>query len=219
MALGQYIAGMGFSNVGLGIVHSMAHGLSALYDTPHGIACAIILPTVLDYNADYTGEKYRAGQGHGRRGRGQDDAARVPQGRRRRRAQLGQDVGIPQNLKGIVKDEDVQFLSESAFADACRPGNPRDTSVEEIAALYRSLHVIPEKYLKSRKNACKSRRRSSRLRLVFCPVRSCPHPRNGMHPQGRLFLPVRRTPRLFGTVKTVPYGRCKFPHVPRRGGS
>jgi lactaldehyde reductase len=140
MALGQYIAGMGFSNVGLGIVHSMAHGLSALYDTPHGIACAIILPTVLDYNADYTGEKYLALA----KAMGVEGADKMTQPEYRRAAvaavrRLGQDVGIPQDLKGIVKDEDVQFLSESAFADACRPGNPRDTSVEEIAALYRSL--------------------------------------------------------------------------------
>jgi lactaldehyde reductase len=140
MALGQYIAGMGFSNVGLGIVHSMAHGLSALYDTPHGIACAIILPTVLDYNADYTGEKYLALA----KAMGVEGADKMTQPEYRNAAvaavrRLGQDVGIPQDLKGIVKDEDVQFLSESAFADACRPGNPRDTSVEEIAALYRSL--------------------------------------------------------------------------------
>jgi len=140
MAMGQYIAGMGFSNVGLGIVHSMAHGLSALYDTPHGIACAIILPTVLDYNADYTGEKYLALA----KAMGVVGAEKMTQPEYRKAAvaavrKLGQDVGIPQNLRGIVREEDVQFLSESAYADACRPGNPRETSVEEIAALYRSL--------------------------------------------------------------------------------
>ena len=118
----------------------MAHGLSALYDTPHGIACAIILPTVLDYNADYTGKKYLALA----KAMGVEGAEQMTQPEYRRAAvaavrRLGRDVGIPQDLKGIVRDEDVQFLSESAFADACRPGNPRDTSVEEIAALYRSL--------------------------------------------------------------------------------
>ncbi len=140
MALGQYIAGMGFSNVGLGIVHSMAHGLSALYDTPHGVACAILLPLGLEYNMPVAGERYRA------IGRAMEvpyidtmndeDAAKATIAAVKK---LGADVGIPADLKEIVKDEDVQFLSESAFADACRPGNPRDTSVEEIAALYRSL--------------------------------------------------------------------------------
>lgn len=140
MALGQYIAGMGFSNVGLGVVHSMAHGLSALYDTPHGVACAILLPTGLEYNAEYTGEKYRDLA----KAMGVEGVDAMTQAEYRKAAidavkQLSADVGIPADLKGIVKDEDVQFLSESAFADACRPGNPRDTSVEEIAALYRSL--------------------------------------------------------------------------------
>lgn len=140
MALGQYIAGMGFSNVGLGIVHSMAHGLSALYDTPHGVACAILLPTGLEYNAAYTGEKYRDLA----KAMGVEGADAMTQAEYRKAAidavkQLSADVGIPADLKGIVKDEDVQFLSESAYADACRPGNPRDTSIEEIAALYRSL--------------------------------------------------------------------------------
>lgn len=140
MALGQYVAGMGFSNVGLGIVHSMAHGLSALYDTPHGVACAIILPLVLDYNADFTGEKYKALA----LAMGVAGAETMTQAEYRKAAvaavrQLSIDVGIPQNLKGILKDEDVRFLSESAFADACRPGNPRDTSVAEIEALYRAL--------------------------------------------------------------------------------
>ena len=140
MALGQYIAGMGFSNVGLGIVHSMAHGLSALYDTPHGVACAILLPLGLEYNMPVSGERYRA------IGRAMEvpyidtmndeDAAKATIAAVKK---LGADVGIPADLKEIVKDEDVQFLSESAFADACCPGNPRDTSVEEISALYRSL--------------------------------------------------------------------------------
>lgn len=140
MALGQYIAGMGFSNVGLGIVHSMAHGLSALYDTPHGVACAIILPTGLEYNLGVAGKRYRA------IGRVMNvpgiDAMTDEQAAAATIAavkQLSADVGIPANLKGILKEEDVQFLSESAYADACRPGNPRETSVEEIAALYRSL--------------------------------------------------------------------------------
>ena len=140
MALGQYIAGMGFSNVGLGIVHSMAHGLSALYDTPHGVACAIILPTGLEYNASVAGARYRAvGKAMGVEGidaMGDEEAANATIAAVK---QLSADVGIPADLKGILKEEDVQFLAESAYADACCPGNPRDTSVEEIAALYRSL--------------------------------------------------------------------------------
>ena len=140
MALAQYVAGMGFSNVGLGIVHSMAHGLGALYDTPHGVANAIILPVVMEYNAPYTGEKYREIA----RAMGVEGVDAMTQEEYRKAAcdavrKLGQDVGIPADLKATVKDEDVQFLAESAFADACRPGNPRDTSVEEIAALYRSM--------------------------------------------------------------------------------
>ena len=140
MALAQYVAGMGFSNVGLGIVHSMAHGLGALYDTPHGVANAIILPVVMEYNAPYTGEKYREIA----RAMGVEGVDAMTQEEYRKAAcdavrKLGQDVGIPADLKAIVKDEDVQFLAESAFADACRPGNPRDTSVEEIDALYRSM--------------------------------------------------------------------------------
>ena len=140
MALAQYIAGMGFSNVGLGIVHSMAHGLSALYDTPHGVACAILLPLGMQYNRDFTGEKYRDIA----RVMGVERAMEMPLEEARDAAiaavrQLSKDVGIPQDLKGILREEDVQFLSESAFADACCPGNPRDTSVEEIAALYRSM--------------------------------------------------------------------------------
>ena len=140
MALAQYVAGMGFSNVGLGIVHSMAHGLGALYDTPHGVANAIILPVVMEYNAPYAGEKYREIA----RAMGVEGVDAMTQEEYRKAAcdavrKLGQDVGIPADLKAIVKDEDVQFLAESAFADACRPGNPRNTSVEEIAALYRSM--------------------------------------------------------------------------------
>ena len=140
MALGQYIAGMGFSNVGLGIVHSMAHSLGAVYDTPHGVANAILLPTVMEYNACATGEKYRE-IARAMGVKGVDD---MTQEEYRKAAvdavrQLSKDVGIPQDLKAIVKPEDVQFLAESAYADACRPGNPRDTSVEDIKALYESL--------------------------------------------------------------------------------
>ena len=140
MALGQYIAGMGFSNVGLGIVHSMAHGLSALYDTPHGVACAIILPFGLEYNAPVAGKRYRAiGKAMCVPGIDMMDDDEAAKATIAAVKQLSKDVGIPADLKGILKEEDVQFLSESAFADACRPGNPRDTSVEEIAALYRSM--------------------------------------------------------------------------------
>ena len=140
MALAQYIAGQGFSNVGLGIVHSMAHGLGALYDTPHGVANAIILPTVMAYNAPATGDKYRdIAKAMGVTG---TEAMTIEEARTAAIdavRKLASDVGIPANLKGILREEDVQFLAESAYADACRPGNPRDTSVEEIAALYRSL--------------------------------------------------------------------------------
>lgn len=140
MALGQYIAGMGFSNVGLGIVHSMAHPLGALYDTPHGVANAIILPTVMEYNAPATGEKYRdIAKAMGVKGVDEmtlDDARKAAIDAVR---QLSVDVGIPTDLKDIVKHEDLDFLAESAFADACRPGNPRDTSVAEIKELYLKL--------------------------------------------------------------------------------
>lgn len=140
MALGQYIAGMGFSNVGLGIVHSMAHPLGALYDTPHGVANAIILPTVMEYNAPATGEKYREIA----RAMGVEGTDTMSQEEYRKAAidavkKLSQDVGIPADLKAIVKPEDIPFLAQSAFDDACRPGNPRDTSVEEITELYKSL--------------------------------------------------------------------------------
>ena len=140
MALGQYVAGMGFSNVGLGIVHSMAHPLGALYDTPHGVANAIILPTVMEYNAPATGEKYREIA----RAMGVKDVDSMTQEQYRSAAieavkKLSVDVGIPTDLKDIVKEEDVPFLAQSAFDDACRPGNPRDTSVEDITLLYKSL--------------------------------------------------------------------------------
>ena len=140
MALGQYVAGMGFSNVGLGIVHSMAHPLGALYDTPHGIANAIILPTVMEYNAEATGEKYREIA----RAMGVAGVDAMTQEEYRKAAidavkKLSQDVGIPADLKDIVKEEDLPFLAQSAYDDACRPGNPRATSVEDITALYKSL--------------------------------------------------------------------------------
>ena len=139
MALGQYIAGMGFSNVGLGIVHSMAHGLSALYDTPHGVACAILLPVGLEYNKTVAGKRYRAiGKAMEVAGIDRMTDEEAADATIAAVKQLSADVGIPANLHGILKEEDVLFLSESAFADACRPGNPRDTSVEEIAELYRS---------------------------------------------------------------------------------
>ncbi len=140
MALGQYVAGMGFSNVGLGVDHSMAHTLSAYYDTPHGKACAILLPTVMAYNAEYTGTKYRdIAIAMGVKG-----VENMSQAEYRKAAvdavkKLSEDVGIPTSLKGIVKEEDIQALAESAYADACRPGNPRETSVEDIKALYKSL--------------------------------------------------------------------------------
>ncbi len=139
MALGQYIAGMGFSNVGLGIVHSMAHGLSALYDTPHGVACAILLPVGLEYNKPVSGERYRAiGRAMEVAGIDSMNDADAADATIAAVKKLSADVGIPADLKGILKEEDVDFLSESAYADACRPGNPRETSVREIAELYRS---------------------------------------------------------------------------------
>lgn len=140
MALGQYIAGMGFSNVGLGIVHSMAHPLGALYDTPHGVANAIILPTGMEYNAPATGEKYRDIA----KAMGVEGTEKMTQDEYRKAAidavkKLAADVGIPADLKDIVKSEDIPFLAQSAYDDACRPGNPRETSVEEITKLYESL--------------------------------------------------------------------------------
>lgn len=140
MALGQYVAGMGFSNVGLGIVHSMAHPLGALYDTPHGVANAIILPTVMEYNAPATGEKYRdIANAMGVKGVDEMTLEEARKAAIDAVRQLSHDVGIPADLKEIVKKEDLDFLAESAYADACRPGNPRDTSVKEIKALYESL--------------------------------------------------------------------------------
>ena len=140
MALGQYIAGMGFSNVGLGIVHSMAHSLGAVYDTPHGVANAILLPTIMEYNAPCTGDKYK----YIAKAMGVEGTDSMTQEEYRKAAvdavkKLSADVGIPADLKAIVKEEDLDFLSESAFADACCPGNPRDTSVAEIKELYKSL--------------------------------------------------------------------------------
>lgn len=140
MALGQYVAGMGFSNVGLGIVHSMAHPLGALYDTPHGVANAIILPTVMEYNAEATGEKYREIA----RAMGVEGVDSMTQEEYRKAAvdavkQLSEDVGIPKDLKEIVKKEDIPFLAQSAFDDACRPGTPKETSVEDITKLYEAL--------------------------------------------------------------------------------
>ena len=140
MALGQYVAGMGFSNVGLGVDHSMAHTLSAYYDMPHGKACAVLLPAVMAYNAEYTGEKYRDIA----RAMGVEGTEKMSAEEYRRAAvdavrRLSEDVGIESTLKGIVKEEDLKALAQSAYDDACRPGNPRDTSVEDIESIYRSL--------------------------------------------------------------------------------
>ena len=139
MALGQYIAGMGFSNVGLGIAHSMAHTLGAVYDTPHGVACAMMLPIVMEYNAECTGEKYREIA----RAMGVEGVDAMSQEEYRTAAvnavkQLSEDVGIPSKLEAL-KEEDLPFLAESAYADACRPGNPKDTSVEDLTSLFRKL--------------------------------------------------------------------------------
>jgi len=140
MALGQYVAGMGFSNVGLGVDHSMAHTLSAYYDTPHGKACAILLPTVMAYNADCTGTKYKdiaiAMGVPGVEAMTQEEyrAAAVEAVRK-----LAEDVGIPTTLKGILKEEDIDALALDAYNDACRPGNPKDVTLDDIKALYRSL--------------------------------------------------------------------------------
>ncbi|MBQ9507450.1 MAG: iron-containing alcohol dehydrogenase, partial [Clostridia bacterium] len=139
MALAQYVAGMGFSNVGLGIAHSIAHTLGAHYDTPHGVACAMMLPIVMEYNQDYTGEKYREIA----RAMGVKGVDGMTQAQYRAAAveavkQLAADVGIPaKNEK--VREEDLDQLAADAFADACRPGNPRDTNVEELKDLYRKI--------------------------------------------------------------------------------
>ena len=137
MALGQYIAGMGFSNVGLGIAHSMAHTLGAVYDTPHGVACAMMLPIVMEYNADCTGEKYREIA----RAMGVEGVDNMSQEEYRKAdavRKLSEDVGIPSKLESL-KEEDLQFLAESAHADACAPGNPKDASVEDLKDLFRKL--------------------------------------------------------------------------------
>ena len=140
MALGQYLTGMGFSNCGLGIVHSMAHGLGALYDTPHGVANAIILPTVMEYNKDAVGEKLRAVA----KAMGVADTEKMSKEEYQKAAidavkKLAEDVGIPKDLKNIMKPEDVDFLSQSAMDDACRPGNPRDPKLKDIQELFKSL--------------------------------------------------------------------------------
>ena len=140
MALGQYLTGMGFSNCGLGIVHSMAHGLGALYDTPHGVANAIILPTVMEYNKDAVGEKLR----NVAKAMGVADTEKMSKEEYQKAAidavkKLAEDVGIPKDLKNIVKPEDVDFLSQSAMDDACRPGNPRDPKLEDIQELFKRL--------------------------------------------------------------------------------
>lgn len=140
MALGQYIAGMGFSNVGLGLVHSMAHPLGALYDTPHGVANAILLPTVMEYNAENTGEKYRDIA----KAMGVENTDSMNEDEYRKAAikavkRLSEKVKIPSNLKNILKKEDIDFLAQSAMYDACRPGNPKDPTKEDIINLYNSL--------------------------------------------------------------------------------
>ena len=140
MALGQYVAGMGFSNAGLGIVHSMAHALGAVYDTPHGVANAILLPTIMEYNADTTGEKYRdIAKAMGVEGTESMSVEEYRKAAVDAVKKLSSDVGIPADLKEIVKEEDVQFLAESAIADACTPGNPKEPSLDDIIALYKSL--------------------------------------------------------------------------------
>ena len=140
MALGQYVAGMGFSNVGLGIVHSMAHPLGAFYDTPHGIANAVILPYVMEYNAGFTGEKFREIA----RAMGVKNVDDMNPSEFRKAAvdavkKLSADIGIPQKLNEIgVKEEDLMALAESAFADVCTGGNPRETNTDEIYQIYKT---------------------------------------------------------------------------------
>ena len=139
MAMGQYIAGMGFSNVGLGIVHSMAHALGAVYDTPHGVANAILLPTVMEYNADCTGEKYREiARALGVKGVDDMSVEEYRKAAVDAVQKLSVDVGIPTKLEAL-KEEDLQFLAESAHADACAPGNPKDASVEDLKDLFRKI--------------------------------------------------------------------------------
>ena len=140
MALGQYLTGMGFSNCGLGIVHSMAHGLGALYDTPHGVANAIILPTVMEYNKEAVGEKLReVAKAMGVPGTEKMSKEEYQKAAIDAVKKLAEDVGIPKDLKNIVKLEDVDFLSQSAMDDACRPGNPRDPKFEDIKELFLQL--------------------------------------------------------------------------------
>ena len=139
MALGEYIAGMGFSNVGLGIAHSMAHTLGAVYDTPHGVACAMMLPIVMEYNADCTGEKYREiARAMGVKGVDDMSVEEYRKAAIDAVAQLSVDVGIPTKLEAI-KEDDLDFLAESAHADACAPGNPKDASAEDLKALFRKI--------------------------------------------------------------------------------
>ena len=139
MALGEYIAGMGFSNVGLGIAHSMAHTLGAVYDTPHGVACAMMLPIVMEYNADCTGEKYREiARAMGVKGVDDMSVEEYRKAAIDAVAQLSVDAGIPTKLEAI-KEDDLDFLAESAHADACAPGNPKDASVEDLKALFRKI--------------------------------------------------------------------------------
>lgn len=139
MALGEYIAGMGFSNVGLGIAHSMAHTLGAVYDTPHGVACAMMLPIVMEYNADCTGEKYREiARAMGVKGVDDMSVEEYRKAAIDAVAQLSVDVGIPTKLEAI-KEDDLDFLAESAHADACAPGNPKDASVEDLKELFRKI--------------------------------------------------------------------------------
>lgn len=140
MALGQYLTGMGFSNCGLGIVHSMAHSLGAVYDTPHGVANAILLPTVMEYNAEATGEKLKDVA----IAMGVEGVEKMSQEEYRKAAvdavkKLSKDVGIPADLKAIVKPEDLDFLTQSAMDDACRPGNPKEPTFEDIKGLYMKL--------------------------------------------------------------------------------
>lgn len=139
MALGQYIAGMGFSNVGLGIAHSMAHTLGAVYDTPHGVACAMMLPIVMEYNAECTGEKYKEiARAMGVKGVDDMSVEEYRKAAVDAVSQLSIDVGIPTKLEAL-KEEDLDFLAESAHADACAPGNPKDASVEDLKNLFRKL--------------------------------------------------------------------------------
>ena len=139
MALGQYIAGMGFSNVGLGIAHSMAHTLGAVYDTPHGVACAMMLPIVMEYNAECTGEKYKEiAKAMGVEGVDDMSVEEYRKAAVDAVRKLSVDVGIPTKLEAL-KEEDLSFLAESAHADACAPGNPKDASVEDLKNLFRKL--------------------------------------------------------------------------------